>query len=133
MTVRVVAEKPVPVLALGLARTTGWAFGSPEEPPLHGTHRFAAPDASHEAVFYKSMLWIQEMILKHKPGLIIWEEAPLSTNFTRGSTTSNTTTLLHGLPAIVGAISYMYNIFDLRKADKRVTANFRSGSPARRH
>ena len=104
------------VLALDLASVTGWALGEPGSEPTHGTHRFAAKDASHEAVFYKCMLWTQETIIKHNPGLIVWE-SPLASNFgKKGETNIDTTALLHGLPAIVGAIAYMYKIYDVRKA-----------------
>ena len=108
-----------PVLALDLARVSGWAFGEPGGQPVHGMIQFAAAGASHEAVFHKAMFWIQNKIMEVKPTLIVWE-APLATSMKRGSTNVDTTTLLYGLPAIVGAIGYMHGIYDMRKADTRL-------------
>jgi hypothetical protein len=119
------------VLALDLARTSGWAVGEPGAEPLHGFHSFAAHDSSHEAVFYKAMLWSQTKIIEHKPDLIVWE-APLATSFKKGSTTSNATTILYGLPAVVGAIAYMHKVYDCRKADTaKVRHHFINCNPKR--
>ena len=85
------------VLALDLARVSGWAFGEPGAEPLHGSIRFCAPGASHEAIFASAYRWAKELIGHHTPGLVVWE-APLATSFKRGSTTTDTTSLLYGLP-----------------------------------
>jgi hypothetical protein len=119
------------ILALDLARVSGWAFGEPGAEPLHGTHEFASRDSSHEAVFNKAMIWTSMMITSHQPDLIVWE-APLATSFKKGSTTTNTTTLLFGLPAIVGAIAYARGIYDCRKADTaKVRGHFLGCNPKR--
>jgi hypothetical protein len=78
---------------------------------------FAAHDASHEAVFHKAMFWIQGKIIKYRPELIVWEVPP-SSNFRKGTSNTDTTLLLYGLPAIVGAIAYMHKIY-VRKAETR--------------
>jgi hypothetical protein len=119
------------ILALDLARTSGWAFGEPGAEPVHGSIQFAAKDASHEAVFYKAMIWSNARIVEFKPDLIVWE-APLATSFTRGKTNTDTTTLLYGLPAIVGAMAYSFKIYDVRKADTaKVRGHFLGCNPKR--
>jgi hypothetical protein len=37
------------ILALDLARVSGWALGEPGAEPVHGSHCFCASGASHEA------------------------------------------------------------------------------------
>jgi hypothetical protein len=50
---------------------------------------------------------------------LIAREAPLPTNFRRDESNVNTTSLLYGLPAIVGAIAKMHRIFDVRAAETK--------------
>lgn len=106
------------ILALDLASVTGWAVGEPGDTPTHGSLRFASAGASHEAIFAAAMRWMSGMCANHEPDIVIWE-APLPTSFSRGSTNTNTTTLLYGLPAIIGAVSYLNEIYDVRKASTR--------------
>ena len=103
------------VLALDLASVSGWAVGEPGGTPKHGSIRFASKGASHEAIFHHAMQWIECRILIDKPDLIVWE-APLG-GFKNGKTTSDVSTILFGLPAIVGVVAYQHQIFDCRKAD----------------
>ena len=109
------------ILALDLASVTGWAIGEPGGTPSHGSHRFASSGASHEAIFAAAFRWTDNMIAECYPGesLIVWE-APLATSFKHGNSNTNTTTLLYGLPAIVGACAYLRGIFDIRKAETRL-------------
>lgn len=119
------------ILALDLASVTGWACGEPGGTPSHGSVRFAKPGASHEAIFAAALKWTSIMCAEHKPDLIVWE-APLSTSFKRGKTTIETTTLLYGLPAIVGSVAYLRGIYDIRKADTRaVRLHFIDQNPKR--
>jgi hypothetical protein len=87
----------VNVLALDLASVSGWAVGEPGSTPQHGSKRFAAPGASHEAIFCKAMVWMELLLVMHEPGLIVWE-APMPTSFSRGMSNVNTTTLLKPTP-----------------------------------
>jgi hypothetical protein len=103
------------VLALDLASVSGWAVGEPGGNPAHGSHRFASKGASHEAIFAKAMDWADEIIGMCKPGLIVWE-APLA-GFKGGKTTNDVTTVLFGLPAVIGAVAYQHGVYDIRKAD----------------
>lgn len=119
------------VLALDLATVTGWALGEPGAVPEHGSYRFARRASSHEAIFGNAMAWATQMIEHHKPSLIVWE-APLSTSFTRGRTNSDTTTVLHGLPAVIGAVAFRLGVYDVRKAEtKDVRNHFLGCNPKR--
>ena len=105
-----------PVMALDLATTTGWAVGAPGELPAHGSVKFGGT-SSHEAAFAGAMNWAAEKCKVYRPGLIVWE-APLA-GFKSGRTTNNVTTILYGLPAVIGAVAYNLGIFNIRKADTR--------------
>ena len=119
----------VSIMALDLATTTGWAIGKPGSAPLHGSVKFGA--SSHEATFAKAFEWMTEKCVFHRPQIVIWE-APLATMFRRGKTTVNTTTVLYGLPAVIGAAAYRRGIYDLRKADtKDVRQHFIGSNPKR--
>lgn len=120
-----------PVLALDLASVSGWACGAPGEIPAHGSIRFASPGASHEAVFANATIWMHEKLTKYIPGLIVWE-APMPTSFGRGTTNTNTTTLLYGLPAVIGAVAYLRGIYDIRKASTKDVRNHFIGSNPKR-
>lgn len=119
------------ILALDLASVSGWAVGEPGGTPKHGSVRFASAGASHEAVFAKAAIWFADIIFEQEPKLIVWE-APLPTSFSRGRTTSDTTSLLFGLPAVIGAIAYQQGIYDIRKAETReVRQHFIGCNPKR--
>lgn len=109
------------VLALDLASVSGWAVGEPGGEPMHGSIRFASKGASHEAIFANAFRWTSSLLLEHAPKLIVWE-APLA-GFKGGKTTNDVTTVLFGLPAVVGAAAYLRGIFDIRKADTRDIRN----------
>lgn len=119
------------ILALDLASVTGWATGPPGGKPSHGSIRFAAKGASHEAVFAGALKWMSETVTAHAPTMIVWE-APMPTSFNRGRSNINTTTLLYGLPAVIGAVSFLRGIYDIRKAETRDVRNHFIGSNPRR-
>jgi hypothetical protein len=50
------------------------------------------------------------------PGLVVWE-APLATSMRKGKTTIDVTTVLFGLPAVIGCCAYKHGIYDIRKAE----------------
>jgi hypothetical protein len=119
------------VLALDLASVSGWAVGEPGAKPEHGSIRFASKGASHEAIFADAFKWMTIRCSWWKPGLIVWE-APMPTSFNRGRTTSHVTTILYGLPAVIGAAAYLKGIYDIRKANtKDVRMHFIGCSPKR--
>jgi crossover junction endodeoxyribonuclease RuvC len=119
-----------PVLALDLASVSGWACGEPGGEPVHGSHRFASPGASHEAIFAKAMEWAETKIAFHRPRLIVWE-APLA-GFKGGKTTVDVSAVLFGLPAIFGAVAYQHGIYDCRKAETSAVRNHFIGSNPKR-
>lgn len=119
------------VLALDLARISGWACGRPGDQPSHGRVQFANAGSSHEAVFAGAWKWMKTTIIVFKPELVVWE-APLPTSFSRGRSTVDTTTLLYGLPAVAGAAAYLDGIYNIRKADtKDVRMHFIGCNPKR--
>jgi hypothetical protein len=119
------------VLALDLASVSGWAIGEPGQQPVHGSIRFASIGASHEAIFASAYHWMGLQCDLCRPGLVIWE-APMPTSFNRGRTTSDVTTVLYGLPAIIGTVAYLRGIYDIRKAETRdVRLHFIGSNPKR--
>lgn len=119
------------ILALDLASVSGWALGAPGEVPRHGTTRFASVRASHEAIFCNAMHWMSVKCQDYAIDLVVWE-SPLQTSFKRGHTNANTTTVLYGLPAVIGAVAYDNGIYDIRKADTRdVRLHFIGSNPKR--
>lgn len=103
------------IMALDLARTTGWALGPPGRAPRSGVITFGGDGASHEARFLQAHAWARSMIDLHKPTTVVWEE-PLPSSFLRGRTNSNTTALLCGLPAVIGLACYQCGLYDVRRA-----------------
>jgi hypothetical protein len=103
------------VLALDLSSVSGWACGEPGGKPVHGSIRFAAKGASHEAIFAKAFEWTVNKITECDPRIVVWE-SPLA-GFKSGRTTNDVTTILFGLPAIVGVVAYRHGVYDIRKAD----------------
>jgi hypothetical protein len=121
-----------PVLALDLASRTGFCVGVPgDRKPLSGSIRFASAGASHEAIFAAAYQWTSGMVHEHKPSTVVWE-APMPTSFNRGSSNVNTTTLLYGLPAVIGAAAYRCGVYDIRKASTKDVRNHFIGSNPKR-
>jgi hypothetical protein len=119
------------ILALDLASTSGWAYGEPGSVPTHGVIRFAAVGSSHEAIFANAANWMREMCMR-PIDTICWE-APLPTSFKPGYTNIETTTILFGLPAVIGAVAYNVGIYDIRKAGARdVRRHFLGCNPQRK-
>ncbi len=77
------------------------------------------------------MNWMLDMVIKHQINVVVWE-APLPASFKRGSTNINTTGLLFGLPAVIGAVAYQAGIHDIYKAETRlVRQHFIGANPPR--
>ena len=103
------------ILALDLASVSGWAVGEPGGEPAHGSIRFASVGASHEAIFAAAYNWTHRNINTYEPTIIVWE-SPMPPQARRGASNINTTTLLFGLPAVIGCAAYLRGIYDCRKA-----------------
>src|SRR5258708_11438499 len=106
------------VLALDLASVSGWTVGKPGGVPLHGSIRFASVGASHETIFAKAIIWTEEMIDKHNPGLVVWE-SPMPPMARHGASNINTSTILFGLPAVLGAVCYLRCIYGIHRAFRK--------------
>lgn len=104
-----------PVLALDLATRYGWAEGLPGEKPRAGHGRFATEGASHEAIFWDALKWATARFQLTRYRLILIE-APLPSSFARGRTNIDTTTVLFGLPAVIGAVAFGLGQFNVKKA-----------------
>lgn len=119
------------VLALDLASVSGWACGEPGGDPEHGSIRFASLGSSHEAVFAAAYRWMNDACAFRMPEVVVWE-APLPPVFKHGNSNVNTTTLLYGLPAVIGAAAYANKIYNIRKAETRdVRFHFIGSNPKR--
>lgn len=106
-----------PVLALDLSINFGWAEGRPGEKPGSGHGRFATEGTSHEAIFWEALKWATARFQLTRYRLILIE-APLPSSFMqkRKRTNIDTTTVLFGLPAVVGAVAYGLGQFNVKKA-----------------
>jgi hypothetical protein len=117
------------VFALDLASVSGWAVGEPGGTPEHGSVRFASAGASHEAIFAGAARWMSKKKAEFQPQIVVWE-APMPTSFKTSNT--NTTTLLYGLPAVIGTAAYLRGIYDIRKANTSDVRNHFIGSNPKR-
>jgi hypothetical protein len=88
------------------------------------------PGASHEAIFAGAVKWINGILNEYGPTMVVWE-APLA-GFKGGKTTVDVTTILFGLPAVVGAVVYLRGVYDIRKANTRDVRNHFIGSNPKR-
>jgi hypothetical protein len=120
-----------PVLALDLASVSGWAVGEPGMLLAHGSIRFATKGASHEAIFANAWDWMSDKLSIYGPTTVVWE-APLITTFAKRGTNVDTTTILYGLPAVIGACAYKRGIYDIRKAETRLVRQHFIGQNPRR-
>jgi len=104
------------ILALDLARVTGWACGRPGDVPSSGSVIFAKEGASMAAVLSGCRAWLREF-LDHKPTIrFVVFEAPLLPSFRKGKTTIGTTRQQMGLAAIVEEMLYSKSGYDVREA-----------------
>jgi hypothetical protein len=111
------------VLALDIATRTGWAVGEPGATPVSGSIRFANPGAEHEVIFAEALKWVSATIKDHRPDVVVWE-APLVPGFKKGKTNANTTRLLYGLPAVIGAVARLLCVPDIREVEARTVRKF---------
>jgi hypothetical protein len=65
------------ILALDLARRTGYALGEPGALLASGSVRFGNAGASQEAMFAAALTWAINNFKKWRPTIIVWE-SPMS-------------------------------------------------------
>lgn len=118
------------ILALDLARNTGFAFGAASaRAPEFGSIRFGSAGASHQALFAAALSWASERLLLWQPDRLVYE-APLQ--WRGGKSRAGNDEILHGLPAILLAVAHLRGVFDIRKAEvKDVRLHFIGGNPKR--
>ena len=119
------------IFALDIATNTGWARGAPGDAVQSGSIRFASAGASREAIFAAALTWATMQFKTHRPSTVIWE-APMPTSQMKGKTSVDTTAILFGLPAVIGAVAYVLGIYDLRVvAPRDVRLHFLGENPKR--
>lgn len=84
------------VLALDLASTTGWAWGSPQAPPDFGTHRICRPGSQRARVYREFREWLELMLTTRHTDIIVYE-SPALPMIMHGRTNISTIKLLIGL------------------------------------
>lgn len=93
------------VLALDVATSTGWAFGSAGEIPQHGTFRInpTGDDLGHFGVEF--IKWLSSKIRELRPREIVFESPilPAKTNIA-------TTRKLHGLALLVECVANLEGV-----------------------
>ena len=108
------------ILALDLARKTGWARGRPGERPVSGAVQFGGAGAGHEEVFGGALRWLTNAA---RPDLIVIEQ-PMSAHHMRGRTNQKALLLLYGLPAVIGAVANCHRVRVLHAGVQDVRGHF---------
>jgi len=104
------------ILALDLARVTGFAVGRPGEIPRSGSVIFAKEGASMAAVLSACRAWLRQFLLDNPAIQLVVFEAPLLPMFKRGKTTIVTIRQLMGLCGTVEEFLYSKGGYDIREA-----------------
>lgn len=101
------------ILALDLATKSGWAFGpaDPQTRPYSGVERFKKTGASEWEAFGNAITWTHTFFKLNKPGDIVIE-APVSPVML-AKTNVQTTRLLFGLAAVIGAVANRNGIYSI--------------------
>lgn len=124
-------SRPLEVLALDLATTTGWAEGEAGGKVRSGRVRFAPPGSSPAAVFAGAQEWIEARLKAFRPRVIVYE-APLPATVVHGRTNADTAQLLLGLPAIIEAGAHRSGVYDIRAANVQDVRGYFLGPNRRR-
>jgi hypothetical protein len=103
------------VLALDLATTTGFAYGSPGGTPVFGHIRFGKPGAERAAMYrdFRNWMHVKWNERGHQPSLIVYE-SPAVPSFMGKKTNINTTRFLMGLAEHLE--EWAYNRIELHEA-----------------
>jgi hypothetical protein len=104
------------VLALDLAKSTGWAFGSPGGKPLSGVQKLGRPDSSRGTAFFNLRTWLNEQISVLQPDYICFEAPLVQIAGDRGNK-ADVPRMLIGLAAIVEEVAYSRKLFGNRVFD----------------
>jgi len=103
------------ILALDLARVTGWALGRVyDRTPQSGAIVLTRPAASAGLLLRQYRYWLIEMMGKHRPDVIVFE-SPMLPMHMSGRTNATTIRNLIGLCAVTEESTYQTGI-DVREA-----------------
>jgi hypothetical protein len=102
------------ILALDLAKRTGWARGRLDsEAPTFGSVQFGKDEASNYARFAHALRWAVD-IFKNDPPDVLVIEAPIRV---QGFSQQQGAKILFGLPAVITAVAYECGVFTIREHD----------------
>jgi len=104
------------ILALDLARVTGWALGRPGEMPRSGSVTLAKEGASMAAVLSACRRWLDEGLTGNPTIQLVVFEAPLDPSWIKGKTTIGTIRQQIGLCGVVEELLYTRGGYDVREA-----------------
>ncbi len=104
------------ILALDLARVTGWACGRPGDVPRSGSVVLAREGYSTAAVLCGCRDFLTGFLIEHPTVQLVVFESPLIPMFRKGQTTIATIRQLMGLCAVVEELLYSKTGYDVREA-----------------
>jgi hypothetical protein len=98
------------ILALDLATNTGFAYGAANsERPAIGSIRLGAVGAGHGEKGFKLLRWLQDFLAVQVPSAV-YLEAPLPPSHMGGRTNAQTLRQMSGLPFLVEAVCFAWNV-----------------------
>jgi hypothetical protein len=104
------------ILALDLAKRTGWARGRLDsEAPTFGSISFGKDGASNYARFAHALRWAVD-IFKNDPPDVLVIEAPISV---QAFSMQQGAKILFGLPAVITGVAYECGVFTIHEYDVR--------------
>lgn len=113
---RLPAHAPTSLLALDVAKKTGFAFGPSNEAPQTGSVQFGRGGSSMAATFAECRRWLKRF-LENNPSIeMVVFESPLVPGMMRGKTNISTVRQLIGLVAVVEEFLFDTGGYDVREA-----------------
>lgn len=105
------------ILALDLARKTGWALGTiHDKVPASGSVTLANEGASMGKLFSSWRIYLRDFLSLHPDIRVVVFEAPLVPEQKRGETNISTTRRLIGLAAVTEELLFSLDRYDIREA-----------------
>ncbi|MBC6714742.1 hypothetical protein H9Q09_00900 [Aurantimonas sp. DM33-3] len=93
------------ILFIDAASAAGWAFGPAGQAPRSGSFRWASVGASHGAISWGVIRWMQKFLAENKPDEVVYEK-PMTPTQMGGKTNVATTRMLMGIPFAIEGICY---------------------------
>jgi hypothetical protein len=113
------------ILALDLAKNTGWAWGPPGGEPIHGSVDFGAGAASRARVLRRCREWLRDFLTVNDTRLVVFE-APMTPDQLHGYTNIDSIRLLIGIAETVDEL--LFDRLDVREAKVNDVRRFFLGS-----